>query len=353
MNIPESVIFTGTHGDCHIQGIAVDQDKGYLYYSFTTMLIKADLQGNILGSVKGLTGHLGCIDFHEADGKIYGSLEYKNDKIGKGIHKKLGIDKDYDDSFYIAIFDVDKIDRMDMDAERDGVMTAVCLNRVSEYYKGIGTDKNGQTVPHKYGFSGIDGITFGPMPGSEDEKEYLFVCAGIYGDVNRDDNDNQVILCYDTADWGRYAQPLSQEQMHRSGPDAPLEEFFVYTGNTRYGVQNLEYDKYTNSFFMAVYTGQKLEYPNFNLFAIDATVAPVKRTAQGLLEEKMHLTLKKSGKSEHPEIFGWRFPLGSTGLYAYGDGRYLISQPYVSKTGQCAFLLPHIYDSDRGFLLDL
>ena len=58
----------------HIQGIAVDIQKGYIYYSFTTMLIKADLQGNIVGTVKGLLGHLGCIEFNEEDGRIYGSL---------------------------------------------------------------------------------------------------------------------------------------------------------------------------------------------------------------------------------------------------------------------------------------
>ena len=48
MNYP---IFTGTHGNCHIQGIAVDHKKGYIYYSFTTMLIKSTLQGEIIGSV--------------------------------------------------------------------------------------------------------------------------------------------------------------------------------------------------------------------------------------------------------------------------------------------------------------
>ena len=69
-----NMIFTEAHGNCHIQGIAVDEKKGFIYYSFTTMLIKAKLDGTIVGSVKGLTGHLGCIDFNEADGKVYGSL---------------------------------------------------------------------------------------------------------------------------------------------------------------------------------------------------------------------------------------------------------------------------------------
>lgn len=115
MNYP---IFTGTHGNCHIQGIAVDQKKGYIYYSFTTMLIKSTLKGEIVGSVNGLTGHLGCIDFNEEDGRVYGSLEYKNDVIGRGILRALGKEQEIVDAFYIVMFDVDKIDRMDMDAEK-------------------------------------------------------------------------------------------------------------------------------------------------------------------------------------------------------------------------------------------
>ena len=344
----QGATFTGTHGNNHIQGIAVDEKKGFVYYSFTTKLIKATLDGTLVGSVTGLTGHLGCIDFREADGKVYGSLEYKNDTIGKGIHANLGIEKEYQDAFYMTIFDVDKITRMDMDAERDGVMTAVYLKTVVDDYNGTGA----LGKPHRYGCSGIDGTTFGPIPGSRDGKEYLFVCYGIYGDVTRQDNDHQVLLCYDTADWETLAKPLSQSAMHRSGPEAPKHKFFVYTGNTTFGVQNLEYDRFTNSFFMAVYPGQKPEFPNYHLFAVDGAVAPVKKPLRGLAEEGLCLTLKQVGTPKHPEVFGWRFSLGSTGLYAYGDGRYLISRNFLGKTGQCAWLYPFVYDEKDGFLLD-
>ena len=104
-------IYTGSWGKCHIQGITVDLKKGFIYYSFTTKLIKATLSGEIVGSVDGLMGHLGCIDFNEEDGRVYGSLEYKNDSIGKGILRALGSGEQLEDAFYIAIFDVDKIDR--------------------------------------------------------------------------------------------------------------------------------------------------------------------------------------------------------------------------------------------------
>ena len=48
----------------HVQGIAFDLKNGYAYFSFTTSLLKTDLKGNILGSVEGFTGHLGCISLN-------------------------------------------------------------------------------------------------------------------------------------------------------------------------------------------------------------------------------------------------------------------------------------------------
>ena len=68
--------------------------------------------------------------------------------------------------------------------------------------------------------------------------------------------------------------------------------------------------------------------------------------------ERVRRAAKKVGKPVHPEVFGWYFPLGSTGLYAYGDGRYLISQNFRAKTGQSGLLLPFVYDEKFGFLLD-
>lgn len=76
------------------------------------------MEGNIIGSVKGLAGHLGCIAYNYDDGRVYGSLEYKHDSIGEYILKNLlGDGTEVEDGWYVAIFDVDKIDRMDMDAE--------------------------------------------------------------------------------------------------------------------------------------------------------------------------------------------------------------------------------------------
>ena len=69
MNLPLN-IFTGYWREGHIQGIAVDQKRGFIYCSFTTVLLKMDLEGNLLGTVENLVGHLGCIAFDEDRNRI-------------------------------------------------------------------------------------------------------------------------------------------------------------------------------------------------------------------------------------------------------------------------------------------
>ena len=347
-------IFTGAWGKCHIQGIAVDEKKGYIYYSFTTKLVKSTLDGHIVGCVDGLMGHLGCIAFNRRDGRVYGSLEYKKDAIGKGILSKLGSTAHLEDAFYIAIFDVDKIERMDMDAEKDGIMTSVYLREVVEDYNSTALDRQGNIVPHRYGCSGIDGTTFGPMFGAPaDSKQYLFVSYGVYSDVNRDDNDHQVILCYDTEDWAKYERPLSQMAMHKNGPEKPTEKLFVFTGNTNWGVQNLEYDPFKRAYFMAVYCGRKEKYPNYRLYAVDAKIAPTTRKLQGMNEEGMVLQLLQEGrKHEATGIRGWNFLHGATGIYACGDGRYYISENHVTQSGQCSLIYRYVWDDKEAFVLE-
>ncbi|RZJ18818.1 MAG: hypothetical protein EON51_17205, partial [Acinetobacter sp.] len=111
VKLPDS-IYSGKQGGLHVQGVVIDKKNGFVYFSFTDKLLKMDLQGNLIGSVTGFVGHLGDLDI-TPDGKIYGSLEYKNDAIGKGIKKQLGVKTVNEDGFYIAIFDASKILRPD------------------------------------------------------------------------------------------------------------------------------------------------------------------------------------------------------------------------------------------------
>lgn len=339
ISLPDSIV-SGPFQTGHIQGFAIDSRHQYVYYSYTTMLVKSDMQGRVIGTVKGLLGHLGCLDFNEADGRIYGSLEYKNDAIGKGILQMEQSDQTLDNAFYIAIFDVEKINRMDMDAERDGIMTTVYLPTVLDDYLAhvsIGTENK----EHRFGCSGIDGVSFGPRFGKLDGKQYLTVAYGIYGETDRSDNDYQVLLQYDITKWKAYEHPLSQEQLHRQGPRKPNGRYFVWTGNTTYGVQNLEYDAHSHTWYLAVYKGQKTKYPNYSLFAIDGTSRPVSQPLLGIpyLKRGKVIPLKQDGLQDPlTGIRGWHFPYGSTGICAIGDGQFYISENYHTSQGQGAVL---------------
>ncbi len=327
-------IESGPYKAGHIQGIAVDTEQKYMYHSYTTMLVKTDMDGNVVGTVTGLLGHLGDMDFNDEDGRLYGSLEYKNDAIGQGILRMEKSTRKLENAFYIAIFDVDKITRVGMDAEKDGIMTTVYLPTVLEDYLAEVTSAEGKQK-HRLGCSGIDGVAFGPKFGKKGGKQYLTVGYGVYGDTERSDNDYQVLLQYDVRKWKRYERSLSQDNMHQQGPAKPAGQYFVKTGNTTYGVQNLEYDPTTHAWIMAVYKGKKASYPNYTLFAADGTARPVTKALDGVpyISKAKVVALKAEGKQQG-EIRGWDWGVGSTGMVSLGEGYFYLSHNYKIEAGQ-------------------
>lgn len=160
MNLPNRIPCGSSWANGHVQGIAIDEQRGHIYYCFTTVLVKTDLRGTVLGTVGHLAGHMGCITIDPARRRLYGSLELKHDIIGQGIIKSNGgWNPSAEDSFYLASFDIDRIDRIGMDAEADGVMKAVYLRDVVKDY----TEPDERCgLAHRYGCSGIDGIGLGP-----------------------------------------------------------------------------------------------------------------------------------------------------------------------------------------------
>ena len=314
-----------------MQGIAVDTKRGFIYYSFTTILLKTDLLGNPLGSVENLVGHLGCIAFDEETNTVLGSLELKHDAIGNSIVNRTGKALAQEDSFYLVSFDLSKIDRMGMDAEKDGVMRAVYLCDVVKDY--METDEvSGK--PHRYGCSGIDGTAIGPVFGAtKDSPKKIMVAYGVYGDTERNDNDYQVILQYDRSVIDRYALPLDQANPHHSGPDSAEARYFFFTGNTRYGIQNLEYDPHSGNWLVAVYVGSKENYSNFPMFVIDGSVAAHKQTLWGRQGELgCVLSCAKLGRMcMCGKVWGSSFPLGQTGMMSLGNGEFYFSLPTSIK----------------------
>ncbi|MFF5092674.1 hypothetical protein [Streptomyces niveus] len=309
----------------HIQGMAVDRRKGFVYFSFTNLLVKTDLTGKPLGSVTGFTGHLGDLDFNTEDGRVYGSLEYKAAK-----------------AFYIAIFDGDRITEMDMDAETTGVVSTVHLQEVVDDYtadmdgNGVFDGNTGNTPDHRYGCSGIDGVAFGPAFDDKhggdrrgtNRRQLLTVAYGVYANTTRQDNDNQVLLQYDIRRWKKYERPLTEADPHTSGPGSPDGKYFSYTGNTTYGVQNLDYDAHTGNWLLAAYKGTKTQFPNYSLFVIDGSKHPVSGPVAGqpTPERGRLLPLLKRGL-HHPAsgTYGWE-STGQYGLVSLDDGRYYLAE---------------------------
>lgn len=296
----------GPFASGHVQGIAVDRRGGYIYYSFTNMLAKYNFQGKLVGTLVGWTGHLGDLDFNDADGKVYGSLEY-------GQH----------DAFYIAVIDADRIDRVGIAAHQSGILRTVFLPEVTKDYAAPG---------HRYGCSGIDGVAFGPAFGRADGPRYLTVAYGIYGDTRRSDNDHQVLLQYDAAEWPRIAKPLMEADPHREGPHRPRAKLFVRTGNTRYGVQNLAYDESLKRWFMGVYRGAKPAFPNYGLYALDAQARPARGALVGVpaatgtgWEQGMLVPLAQDGLG-HPSsgVRGWH-QKADVGIQPLGQGLYYLA----------------------------
>jgi len=316
-------VYGGAWPTSHVQGIAVDEKNGYIYFSFTTLLVKTDLEGNVVGTVGGFTGHLGDLDFNPADGRVYGSLEYKDQN-----------------TFYIAVIDVDAVDRIGMQAQNSPVVQTVYLDEVVKDYT-ADLDGNGKfagdtasTPDHRYGSSGIDGVSFGPRFGDTSGRQYLTVAYGIYENLGRTDNDNQVLLQYDTADWVSYERPLLEGAPHTSGPPETSGKYFVFTGNTRFGVQNLAYDDFLHRWFMGVYAGAKPEFPNYGLYAVDAESDPVEGDITGTGDRGLLLPLADDGLLDPDTgVRGW-YQKADVGIESLGDGLFYLARGGTTSAGQ-------------------
>jgi len=320
IEIPDSVYVSGQK--MHVQGLAIDLQRKRMYFSFTTSLVMTDFSGNILGSIDNLDGHLGDVVFDQNERKLYASFERKDDEIGKGIASKLGTDVTSDPKFYIATIDVDNITGKGISQKQAITLTEV-KPAIKDYSKEV-TSPGGVAKKHKYGCSGIDGITIAPGFGEDVGEKYLYVAYGIYSDLDREDNDYQVLLRY---------------RITESGISKSCKRYFIKTGNTNYGVQNLAYDPATNLLFMAVYRGKKSSYKNYDLFTVDMKQAPCRAKLDGVGYAK--------SKKQLNVTEGWIFPYGSTGMCPLGDGSWFISENGVKDSGQFCNARLYLWNGDK------
>lgn len=298
----------------HVQGMAIDTAARCFYLSFTTSLVKVDYEGNVLASIDSINGHLGAMSFDAAARKLYASLECKDDVIGQGIAKHLGTEAVSQElsKFYVVVFDVDGRQA------GPGAGNPVIAGQY-EVSEAIADYKT------RYGCSGIDGVTIAPQIGKKNGKPRLYVAYGVYGDISRRDNDHQILLEY-------------KLDAFKPGVTAPKAsaKYFIYTGNTTWGVQNLCYDAKTGCIFMASYAGKKPEFPNFSLFAVPVAQKPVKKVLRGLEDDGEHLSLalwQQGLLGSVKGIRGWRFSDATTGICTLGDGTWFVSTPLKLRKG--------------------
>lgn len=330
-------------GKHHVQGIVCDAEAGRMYFSFTTSFLVTDMDGKVLGSIDRIQGHLGAMTFNKADRKVYASLECKDDVIGAG----LSTFAKGKSMFYIAIIDVDKVTRVGMDSEDNEAFKIVCVKEATKDYHQKGFALDGKEYEHFYGCSGIDGVAIAPKIGKKGGKNYLYVAYGIYGDPSRDDNDCQVLLRYDLKKLGRYAGKVKFGEFYDKGPSKPLDKYFVYTGNTNWGVQNMAYDPHSGKMFMFVYKGAKNRFRNYDAFAFDITKKPVRSVVAGVpYDSSKHPMI---GTPESP-VEGIFFKYGSTGVSPLGDGTFYFSENGRKSDGGVQYSRARLYSWDgKGF----
>lgn len=308
-------VFGGEWDTSHCQGIAVDDALEYMYFSFTTKLVKVRIAtGEVVGTVSGWSGHLGDLTYY--DGKIYGSLEY---------YYPIG-------SFYVAVFDGEKIVG---ETSHEACMCTMYLSEVNyDYTHQLGEEWSIEEDPnaegHAYGCSGIDGISIGKIPGGDGEDIALMVCYGIYGNTFRSDNDYQVMLQYDLDSFlsfdssGRTSikrecgDILDQNHYHTKGPNLSAK-YFIYTGNTTYGVQNLEYDTLSDTYIMAVYDGAKEAFPNYDVFYLDGKAKPVYQELNLGTRQELYRDLPNSSGEETMD-HGYTLSLAQVGVQDMDSG---------------------------------
>lgn len=323
---------SGSWDVVHCQGIAVDMKNEYIYYSYTHTFVKCDFKGNVIGTITGIKGHLGDICFNEEDGKVYSTLNPPGKK-----------------ALYVAIIDVDNLDEIGLNAVKSGLIRTVHLKDAYADFSAKVT-VNEKEYKKRYGVTGLDGITFGPSFDSG-KGNYLTVACGIYSQPERPDNDYQVLLQYDVKTWWKiYSEPLSYKTYHQSGP-ACDGKYFLYTGNTTFGVQTMTYFDEMNLWLLNVYHTKKSGFRKHTLFTIDGDIKPVEKELIGQPEPDVQkvLTLYCDGDYDSKnDIYGWYSQKGSLGIDYIGDCLFYIIHPFETwYETQTAVAYLYVWDSSQ------
>ncbi len=212
------------HQYAHMQGFTSSKEN--MYWSFTTALAKTTLTGTMKAQVEVHGGHLGDCDYH--DGKIYASY------LGNALP---GHDWNDWTSFKLYVFD----------AEDLRVLDIINLDICDEYKRITCTPEDTR------GFQAVDGVAIAPDPVTGEDR--IFVACALY---NGEKYSNQIILQF-TMD-GKYET-----------------EYHIPTGNTVFGIQNLDYDAENKEFWFSTYGASEPYQAKEMLFCVSHDFKEIKR----------------------------------------------------------------------------
>ena len=337
----------------HVQGVATNLFGDVFYYSFTDRLVVQKSDGEIIGSVVGIQGHMGDLAFNPEDGRVYVSYSYSSSTSGLGEGTALRKQK----NAYVLIFDVEKIDRMNMSP--DGIVTCVYVGeKIRELADtpgyDYGTKYDDLTIGGKYGVvNSIGNLAIGPAFGENNAKTYvtcvlsqpanaLSSASGVYA-YDREDNDYFVIVQFDVSNWGSYEVPYSEIE-NAGGPKDFDRMYFYYAGQHDYGVQVMTYDAYQHMYVLTTYSliNSTLEgatqFPNYSVYYLDAgQVKTGKLIGNG--EESGNIVTEKFGKKDEATgIKGW-LVWYDVGFISLGDGFYYRAENYTDGSAACRLIL--------------
>ena len=267
----------------HVQGICVDDAGEYMYVSFTNLLAKIDIKtGETVATMYGLKtgthnnggGHIGDLAYH--NGKVYSPMGYTDAE-----------------SWFIAVIDTEKLTEMDMLYTAPGLMSALYLPQVKADYVNellAGEHVYENSMGHRYGSVGIEGIAVGKMPGggydkncdgtvdvSTGDEEFLFVGYNPANNAKRYDNENNILLVFDFDDiTDENLRPFNEADFGRAYTEAESfyynHKIFTYLGNHHYGVQQLEADPVTRDLLIESYRqSDGTEFPHYTRYVLDGS----------------------------------------------------------------------------------
>ncbi len=196
------------HQNYHLQGFTASST--HLYWSFTDTLVKTTPQNTVGCQIQITGGHLGDIDYRS--GCIYGTV------LGNSL---AGDPWGVWSSFHVYVFDADTL------ALKHTI-------RLDPLYRMFRESENFG------GFFGVDGIAVLP--------------------------DNTMWLAGGLRDDPRYTR---QQLLHFDMSGRLLEIRYFSTGNTIFGIQNLDWEPDTDRFWFSTYTPEKPYHARETLYCVD------------------------------------------------------------------------------------